>query len=65
MVMVCFSAIIKCKPPWAYGSRASRYKRRRANTGGLPSKVLVAAGVAAGSLLYLAARLSRPKRAAA
>lgn len=32
MVMVCFSAIIKRRPPWARGSRASRYKCQRANT---------------------------------
>ena len=30
--MVCFSAIIKCRPAWARGSSASRYKRQRANT---------------------------------
>jgi hypothetical protein len=36
MVMVCFSAIIERKPPWAIGSRASRYQRQRANAGGFP-----------------------------
>ena len=36
MVMVCFSAIIERKPPWACASRASRYKGQRANAGGLP-----------------------------
>ena len=37
MVMVCFSAIIKRKPPWAGASLASPHNRQRATTGGLPS----------------------------
>ena len=39
MVMVCFSVIIERKPPWARGSRGSRYKGQRANAGGLPLQI--------------------------